>query len=742
MGVKRRFTSVAFFASAVAPYLLGDLGVVHALIVVDTVPVGNAGNAPDPVNPSVPFGAVSFDFHMGKTEITNTQYAAFLNAKAASDPLDLYNPNMGFSADPFNGGIGRSGSDGSYSYFTHSGRDDWPVILVTWYDALRFTNWMHNGQGDGNTETGAYTLLGGTPTPSNGLTVTRNPGARWWLPSDDEWYKAAYHKNDGVTGNYYRYPASSDTVPFAMEPPGVGNTANFLGVVGERTFGEPTDVGSYTTSPSPYGTFDQGGNVWEWTELLFESPIHRLRGGYYFSDSSDLISTHPGPPFQPTIPDSMRVGFRVASEHAMPIGYTADNPFLPDSGGGGDPFVFTEESGDGHWFDPPSASGFLFQTDGNSNFVEIGLPPLSSVPDGDGQYLVSADIGQVVVSAGSSFIVPGPVDSFTITGIDPLVDGGDPLAFPTWLVFDQSTVNFTMTPIGVPKQTGPLLVQNAGFEHPGLGDGAEITGSGGFGWDQGYYDNGAVDPTVWFAGTLPEPGAFVGVWNVAALTGYPGEAFEGQNHAYSITSGDLDVGLSQILIDTLHANTEYVLEVEVGNPLFNGSDVTADYRLELLAGDVVLATVSGASPTAGVLEHHSLTFYSGASPAQLGERLAIRLIAVDGGISTDGFEVDFDLVTLTATSADFNSDGIVNGKDFLALQVGLGIASGASLSEGDANGDGAVDALDLSIWEAQFSTSTLAASSAAVPEPTTSALALAALCLAMSRRRAVRKSGE
>ena len=39
-----------------------------------------------------------------------------------------------------------------------------PVNYVDFYDALRFANWMNNGQGNGDTETGAYTLLGGTPT--------------------------------------------------------------------------------------------------------------------------------------------------------------------------------------------------------------------------------------------------------------------------------------------------------------------------------------------------------------------------------------------------------------------------------------------------------------------------------------------------------------------------------------------------------------------------------------------------
>jgi hypothetical protein len=80
------------------------------------------------------------------------------------------------------------------------------------------TNWLHNGQGSGSTETGAYTLSGNT-----GI-ITKNVGATVWLPSEDEWYKAAYYDpTPGASGNnYWLYPTQSDTAPT------VGN-ANTLG---------------------------------------------------------------------------------------------------------------------------------------------------------------------------------------------------------------------------------------------------------------------------------------------------------------------------------------------------------------------------------------------------------------------------------------------------------------------------------------------------------------------------------
>jgi len=109
---------------------------------------------------------------------------------------------------------------GSFSYAGIAGRENMPVNFVSFYDSLRFVNWLHNGQGDGDTETGAYTLLGGTPTPSNGITAgTRNAGATIFLTSEDEWYKAAYHDTTGLAAtDYFDYPAGSNTQTTCSTP--------------------------------------------------------------------------------------------------------------------------------------------------------------------------------------------------------------------------------------------------------------------------------------------------------------------------------------------------------------------------------------------------------------------------------------------------------------------------------------------------------------------------------------------
>ena len=117
---------------------------------------------------------MAYEYRIGKYEVINAEYAEFLNAVAGTDTNALYNTNMGADTD---GGITQTGSSGSYVYavkadagaYTYANK---PVNNVSWYDTLRFANWLHNGQLNGDTETGAYTLLGGTPTPSNGDSIT------------------------------------------------------------------------------------------------------------------------------------------------------------------------------------------------------------------------------------------------------------------------------------------------------------------------------------------------------------------------------------------------------------------------------------------------------------------------------------------------------------------------------------------------------------------------------------------
>lgn len=281
---------------------------------IDTVPVGNLGNPADANGR----GSVADLFFLGRLEVTNEQYVEFLNNVAASDPLELYSTNMGSNSV---GGILRSGSSGSYSYsvkpIAQSGAYDYaekPVVYVSWYDAVRFANWLHNGQGSGDTESGAYDLKGGTPIPTNASSIARNPNAKWFLPSDDEWYKSAYHKNDGVTGNYWDYPTQSDTPPNNLLPTSdIGNSANHVNNSGGYTRGPTfpmTDVGEYPVTIGPYDTSDQAGNAFEWTELLANVSDRVARGGSWNHFSSDMRFSS-FREFAATL-ESNTIGFRVA----------------------------------------------------------------------------------------------------------------------------------------------------------------------------------------------------------------------------------------------------------------------------------------------------------------------------------------------------------------------------------------------------------------------------------------------
>ncbi|MBN1489757.1 MAG: SUMF1/EgtB/PvdO family nonheme iron enzyme [Phycisphaerae bacterium] len=264
---------------------------------IETVPVGNAGNAGEwsgesygGYGPDRVCGAVDYTYNIGKYQVTARQYTEFLNKVAGVDAYNLYHPYMwswstGCKIERF---AGTGTPADPYQYRVDSEWADRPVNYVNWGDAARFANWLTNSQPTGTltgdpaqdawlTEDGSYSLDGAT-TNAELLAVTREPDARWVIPSEDEWYKAAYHKNDGVTGDYWDYPTSSDTVNTSM--------ANYGGSVAYTTA-----VGSYAYS-SPYGTYDQGGNLQEWNEAIVLDSQCILRGGAFNSSDSLLHAAY------------------------------------------------------------------------------------------------------------------------------------------------------------------------------------------------------------------------------------------------------------------------------------------------------------------------------------------------------------------------------------------------------------------------------------------------------------------
>jgi sulfatase modifying factor 1 len=224
---------------------------------LDTIVVGNPGNKADDTG----YGSVAYPFKMGKFEVTCAQYVEFLNAKTKSDPYGLYDDNVLESDWGFK--LERKGKGGAYTYSIESNYENRPIVKITFWDACRFCNWLHNGQGDGDTETGAYTLNGRMDDDKG--TVRRNPEAKWFIPSENEWYKAAYYDlSKPIAAKYWNYPTRSNLVPnrdFSGSNSANLNTGALLSPV-------TTVVGSFGKSDSTCGTFDQDGNVSEWTETV------------------------------------------------------------------------------------------------------------------------------------------------------------------------------------------------------------------------------------------------------------------------------------------------------------------------------------------------------------------------------------------------------------------------------------------------------------------------------------------
>jgi len=304
---------------------------------IQWVTVGDPGNAgetqlyptPPPSGTLLTFGSVATTYQIMKYEFTNQQYADFLNSVAKTDTYSLYNANMGTDA---RGGITRSGASGTFSYSVKQYMGDKPVNYVSWFDAARVSNWYQNGAtSSSSTETGAYTLGGGT----SGATPAVNAGAKFFIPTEDMWYKAAYYKGGSTNAGYWTYATQSDTLPSTV-------TANELGI-GSATSGNFSNIGQTADwngqdgnvvtvgtagGPSAYRAYNMEGNVSEWNDLAglggagINHDLEGRRGGNWKTlrapgnDGSVIrnLQTAGGGPTSETA----QVGFRLAAPVAVP----------------------------------------------------------------------------------------------------------------------------------------------------------------------------------------------------------------------------------------------------------------------------------------------------------------------------------------------------------------------------------------------------------------------------------------
>lgn len=306
----------------------------------ELIPVGDPGNAADTTG----YGAVPDPYQIGKYEVTIGQYTEFLNAVAKTDTYSLYSTNMAGSQNV--AGISRSGFSGSFTYsvmanFGMSGNR--PITYVSYWDVARFANWMANGQPSGSqgpttTENGAYDLSNwqsGTAPAMNATNPNTGATPLYRIPTENEWYKAAYYSpvlNSG-SGGYYTYATQSNTAP-GNTIGSAANQANYNNGVYATTQSSIysglrnylTDVGAFTNSASFYGTFDQNGNVGEFNSLTGEAnPVSGFRGGSWFGSSYLGLASTRGE--TNLIYGDDKTGFRLAS----PV-LKADILFNIDSG--------------------------------------------------------------------------------------------------------------------------------------------------------------------------------------------------------------------------------------------------------------------------------------------------------------------------------------------------------------------------------------------------------------------------
>jgi len=223
--------------------------------------IGDAGNTAN----NTGYGSVSYEYRISKYEVTNLQYVAFLNAKARNDTHNLYNAGMA----SIYGGITRNGSSGAYTYNTVSGREYSPVVYVSFNDSMRFVNWLNNGQGEGDSESGAYDISSGGAFP------TRTANANYAVTNENEWVKAACYKAGGLNSGYWSYGTGTESIEPAQANYFVGGNGN------------TRQVGSYASNQ--YGVFDMVGNVWEWHEGIYADQYRGLKGGSFTVHGAMLL---------------------------------------------------------------------------------------------------------------------------------------------------------------------------------------------------------------------------------------------------------------------------------------------------------------------------------------------------------------------------------------------------------------------------------------------------------------------
>jgi len=268
---------------------------------MEFVGLGNTNSAADTNG----YGAVPYAYRLGKYEITQS---AIDKARANGMPTFI----------------------STTATWTNSNR---PAHFISWYDAAIFVNWLNTSEGyqpaynltlstNGNLSMQLWTSS--QAWTNGGTNLLRHKNARYFLPSENEWYKAAYHNSAGT--NYFLYPTATNAAPTAV----AGGTNARTAVYGQPFAQGPAAV-TNAGGLSSYGTMGQGGNVLEWLETAYDgnndSPYEdrTMRGGS-FADTADFLrSSSERYAIPATTANNSGLGFRVASVPSGPSQATNSN---------------------------------------------------------------------------------------------------------------------------------------------------------------------------------------------------------------------------------------------------------------------------------------------------------------------------------------------------------------------------------------------------------------------------------
>jgi formylglycine-generating enzyme required for sulfatase activity len=266
---------------------------------MDFVTIGNPGNAADTTGAPNPAGSVGRTFDINTFEVSRGM-------------IEAYNANPGVVAITM-----QDMSDGAGGSNNGGNGVDRPATGITWNEAARFVNWLNIQKGFAPAYKYANSTITTNLTPwtpndtldYDPLNPYRSKRSNFFLPSFNEWYKAAYHSPGGT---YFDYANGKNTAPGAVASGDTADTA----VYGQPNSQGPADVNN-AGGLSPYGVMGLGGNVFEWEESSSnlannDGTLNRgFRGGSWIQPATNMLSSSRST----TTPNSEdnELGFRVAS---------------------------------------------------------------------------------------------------------------------------------------------------------------------------------------------------------------------------------------------------------------------------------------------------------------------------------------------------------------------------------------------------------------------------------------------